>query len=197
MFHSNGERGITLIEMLLTVAVIAIVGAISIPGLSGWFEKGRLVSEMDRIASRLTLLRQQAIVERRAYRLQLENSEFVTYAYNGVDKVSCNTMLSPTASQWIDLSSQPSAPAGMPDYLQSSSFPQPFALADSGCSSATGLCSYPVNGICVDRSGRVTPDGATVQYVQNGVSRNRITLSATGYLQRQRRRDNSAMWESY
>lgn len=193
----HSEQGITLIELLVTVAIVAVIAALSIPNLSHWFEKGLLTSEMDRLASRLVFLRQQAILEGRSYRLQLESGHFVTYAYDGSEVVRCGAVLSPAAGSWVDLSGTPAAPAGTPNYARSTLIPQPLERVESGCSTGTGLCSYPPYGICFTPSGHAPDAGGVVQYVQEGVSTRRLELSATGFMQRFRRRSSSDTWRSY
>jgi prepilin-type N-terminal cleavage/methylation domain-containing protein len=191
------QQGITLIELLVTITIVGVVTGLSLPGLSSWFEKGRLASEIDRIASRLIFLRQRAIIEGRAYRLHLEGGSFNSYAYDGTTAISCGASLSPTAESWIDLSSAPAAAAGTPNYARSEPIPQILDLVDSGCSLGTGLCSYPANGICFDASGHSPAPGGVVQYVLDGISKNRLEVSASGYQQRFRRRGSSDSWKAY
>ncbi len=193
---ASGVRGVTLLELLLVLTLLGVLSAFSLPAIDGWVGKGRLVSDLDRITDRLGYLRHRAIQEGRGYRLQLQGNELVTYAYNGTTTISCDTVLSPASASWIDLTTTPQAPSGLPVY--SRSLPLSLqSLVTASCEQGSGLCDFPTNGICFDRAGRVSYVGDSVRFSTDGQELARLQLSPTGLMSRQRRGRESDGWRSY
>ncbi|MFX4229099.1 MAG: GspH/FimT family pseudopilin [Porticoccaceae bacterium] len=55
--------GFTLIELMVTVALVAILAAIAAPGMSSFIENSQIKAEAQRLASLLSLARNQAITD--------------------------------------------------------------------------------------------------------------------------------------
>ena len=54
-------RGLTLIELVVTVAVLSVLAAVALPGMSDYTDKQRLVSQMRAVADLAQLARSEAI----------------------------------------------------------------------------------------------------------------------------------------
>lgn len=54
-------RGFTLIELMVTIAVLGILAALAFPGMSDYFDKQRLISQTRAIADLAQLARSEAI----------------------------------------------------------------------------------------------------------------------------------------
>ncbi|QSX41652.1 GspH/FimT family pseudopilin [Shewanella cyperi] len=57
---NNAVKGFTLVELMVTVVVVAIVAAIALPSLSAFYERSRADSEISKIREALKLARNQA-----------------------------------------------------------------------------------------------------------------------------------------
>ncbi|MFT4247802.1 MAG: GspH/FimT family pseudopilin [Pseudomonas sp.] len=55
------EAGFTLIELMVTIAVLAITLALAVPGFTGLINAGRLVAESNELVASLQLARSEAI----------------------------------------------------------------------------------------------------------------------------------------
>jgi len=58
---SANIKGVTLIELIIVLAIIAISAAIAIPGMSGWMAKTKLNAETRKLYSVFQLARSEAI----------------------------------------------------------------------------------------------------------------------------------------
>jgi prepilin-type N-terminal cleavage/methylation domain-containing protein len=54
-------KGVTLIELIIVLTIVAIGAAIAVPGMGAWLAKGELNSASRRLASDLNLTRSEAI----------------------------------------------------------------------------------------------------------------------------------------
>lgn len=89
-------RGFTLVEMMVTVAVIAIVTAIAVPAFSKMISHNRLVSSSNEMIAALQLARAEALTRR---------SSTVLCASN--DGTTCSGSM---GSRWIVLSTKNGVP---------------------------------------------------------------------------------------
>jgi len=55
------ENGLTLVELLITIAVIAVVIAIGVPGLNKYAERNRSTAQVNLVSGTLSLARSEAI----------------------------------------------------------------------------------------------------------------------------------------
>ncbi len=58
---ASGVRGFTLLELMVTVAVLAIVSAIAIPGFSGLINRDRLTSRANELVATIQYARSEAV----------------------------------------------------------------------------------------------------------------------------------------
>ncbi|MEW8043175.1 MAG: prepilin-type N-terminal cleavage/methylation domain-containing protein [gamma proteobacterium symbiont of Phacoides pectinatus] len=68
MFRPNAspgvQRGVTLIELISTLAIAAILLTLAVPGFSRWSEESRLVTEVNTLLTHLHLARSEAVKQR-------------------------------------------------------------------------------------------------------------------------------------
>ena len=69
------ERGFTLIELMVTIAVLAILLAVAVPAFSDFMEKARLRGAADALASQFSLARAEAMRTDRNVTLSIEGED--------------------------------------------------------------------------------------------------------------------------
>lgn len=62
MIHSARIRGFTLIEMMIALAVLAIVASLSLPAFSGLHERNRITAAANELVAHINLARQHAVM---------------------------------------------------------------------------------------------------------------------------------------
>jgi prepilin-type N-terminal cleavage/methylation domain-containing protein len=62
------HQGFTIIELMVVIAIIAILGTFTAPNISGWAASLRLNSSAREVASQLQLARMQAIARNTEFR---------------------------------------------------------------------------------------------------------------------------------
>ncbi len=73
MMHTR--RGFTLIEMLVTLSVLAILLALAMPSLSAWFARARLAGATESLTDTLRFARKQAITRQQPIWLQTRTGD--------------------------------------------------------------------------------------------------------------------------
>jgi type II secretion system protein H len=68
------DRGYTLIELMVTLALLGVLMALAWPRLEGFTRSNRLRASLDRLSSDLTLARLAAVREGRAATLRIDNA---------------------------------------------------------------------------------------------------------------------------
>lgn len=69
----RNSRGYTMIELMIVIAIIAIVAAISIPNLTVWLSRTRLNNAVTRLERSVVVARKMALTERAEYCLSLSS----------------------------------------------------------------------------------------------------------------------------
>ncbi len=86
----ESQNGLTLIELVITMAIIAIVAAMTAPSFSGMIDKQRLQGATDRFYADLQLTRSEAIKRHAAVTLSATISEDGSWCYAQSDTGLCN-----------------------------------------------------------------------------------------------------------
>lgn len=73
--HADGARGgFTLLELLITVALLSTLAALAAPGFTAWIRSIRAGSAADRLAADIAFARTQAVRTGRTVSLRLQSS---------------------------------------------------------------------------------------------------------------------------
>jgi len=78
MIKRSDKRGFTLVELIIVVAIVAILGAISIPTFQGFLAQRRLNGTARELHGDLMAMRMQAVTENRWIALNVDNNNHYT-----------------------------------------------------------------------------------------------------------------------
>ena len=80
MRNSNKrQNGFTLIELMISIAIFAILAAMAVPSFNGMIMTQNLKSSTDTLVQEIKLARTKAILEKQEVRLNLSSSSSNTY----------------------------------------------------------------------------------------------------------------------
>ena len=87
-------RGFTLLELLVVLAIIALLTAMSMPAISGYLRGARLRGGAQQIASALRMARQLAITKRAVYTVDFDiNNRRFWVEWNNTSSGTVNTLV--------------------------------------------------------------------------------------------------------
>lgn len=84
MKASNGQFGFTLIEMMVTVAIVAILASIALPSYTKYIEKGDLVNARSKMASVADVIKTE-LVKKPSYLENKTEADFNTEITGMID----------------------------------------------------------------------------------------------------------------
>jgi len=166
------QRGVTMIEVMVTIAIIATVVAIGIPGLSAWMQNAQVKATAESVLTGLQLARGEAVRQNVRTRFQLANPNGT-----GCSSMGCWTIITdsltapgtfPTANQVQTAGAQES---GTNARLGVSTA----TLAASNCcataiTAGTGMSTNPLPGVVFNAFGQVVTDASVTKITRIDVS---------------------------
>lgn len=89
--HLKKTLGFTLIEMLVTISIVAILASIAVPSFSKMIERNRITSGTNEFLSALILTRSEAV----------KRSQTVTVCVSNAAQTACDTTSDDYAKGWL------------------------------------------------------------------------------------------------
>ncbi|MDM0044640.1 GspH/FimT family pseudopilin [Variovorax dokdonensis] len=156
-----GTAGFTLVELMVTIVLIAILAMVAYPSFSGFIQNGQIRASAESLMSGLALARTESIRRNMTVALRLENTLRGEPVSGGTDwTVMAATPESPTvpdASQVVqvrrDDSSRSTARAGLADAPNASTAAAGAGLPATISFSATGRLSLGTTARQIDITG--------------------------------------------
>ena len=87
--HKSSERGLSLLEILVVLAIIGIVAAISVPNIASWSSGRNINNDLGEIRKLIDYAKINSVNERKIYLITHNNSDIKIYETKSVD-VSLN-----------------------------------------------------------------------------------------------------------
>jgi type IV fimbrial biogenesis protein FimT len=166
------ERGFTLLELLVTIAVLAILAAVALPSFSNMIRQNRSASEANNFLSILTYARSESIKRNRNVTLCKVND---TSACGGIDLSACSCDNSASWNSGIMVYTR--------DDADENDIPLQVVVPFSTNSSIVGNSNF-VNTITYTASGQSTQSGRfTISPANNSncpACKREVIVSTTG-----------------
>ncbi len=154
--HRSFQRGVSMMEVMVAVAILAILAGIGVPSLSSWIQNTQVRATAESLLSALQLARAEAVRQNLRAQLLLTDSSGMA-SWTVITEASSVTGTFP-ASNTIQTAA--AKEAGQNARLGVSAGPlagQNYAAAIGG---GTGMNSNPPPGVIFDAFGRVVTDSA-------------------------------------
>lgn len=150
----SGQKGFTLIELIVVITILAILAAFSIPLVTDWLDNAQYREASQEVIQALRLGQSGSVTKNREYRVEFDLANDDTYSFRVLegDRASNSTNFNTVVMTWLD--------TGIPT-----------AVVLRGVNPANGNCTvtadtiyefYPngtsdqIGGICVlDRDGLI------------------------------------------
>ena len=156
------QRGFTMVEVMVSVAIIAIVIAIGIPSLSTWVQNTQVRSTAESLLTGLQLARAEAVRQNIRTRFQLAKADGTSCAAMGCWIITTDSMTNqgtfPSTNQLQSAGSQESgtnARIGV-----NSATVAAINCCTTAISAGTGITTNPLPGLVFNAFGQVVTDAS-------------------------------------
>jgi type IV fimbrial biogenesis protein FimT len=145
------ERGFTLIEAMITLAVLSLLLMIGLPGMNTWLQNSQLRASAEGIQSGLQLARAEALRRNTTVRFQL------------VDSLAAGCALSAGGTSWVISLADPTGLCDAAESDDPADAPQILQKRGNGEGSPNAVVNSTAPSIVFNGLGRVSAGGAAVQ----------------------------------
>jgi len=90
--HKKAKKGFTLIELMVTIAIIAIIAMIAAPALGEFIDKTRLRGATDRLYADMQFARSEAVKRNSSVSIKFSTGNSWCYGINSGGACDCNTV---------------------------------------------------------------------------------------------------------